>query len=263
MRDQPFFDVVQRHDRILKSMVGAGMHGLLRSERPFGPKRSFSYERPTVSTCPVVSSQFAAPAGHPYALSHDGTDLWLTDSDSSRSVYRLDPADGTVLDSWLYPTANRYPRGVALVAGTLWVLAVSGSGGVMPTVTAHDPDTGAITGLSFDVTANTVGLCWDGTGLWVMQTFGPPQFHRYGTDGVLQTTIPATELYLGIDFDGTNLIVVGHSTPDFLRTIDPATGDAVGDDCPLPSSTCVGVTVDSGTYWVTDTAGDVVYVMGS
>lgn len=52
MRDQPFLDPVERHERALRSTM-SGLRGRVQSERPFAPKRAFSFER-AATVAPVL-----------------------------------------------------------------------------------------------------------------------------------------------------------------------------------------------------------------
>ncbi|HUS73566.1 MAG TPA: hypothetical protein VMY06_10920, partial [Sedimentisphaerales bacterium] len=69
----------------------------------------------TVTELPIART-IALPGTWPYGLAFDGTAVWHTDGDTD-TIYRLDPADGTVLDST--PSPASHPTGLAWYDGNI------------------------------------------------------------------------------------------------------------------------------------------------
>ncbi|MBU0507842.1 choice-of-anchor D domain-containing protein [bacterium] len=75
---------------------------------------------------------FAAPGDQPFGLAWDGTTLWNSSTDTGADrIYRMDPATGAVLWSFVLPPhqsePSRRPRGLAWDGQYLWVLAYAQS----------------------------------------------------------------------------------------------------------------------------------------
>jgi len=66
-----------------------------------------------------ITLEFSAIADYPTGLAWDGTNLWLSDN-STNTIYKVNPADLSVLDS--FPAPGAYPNDLAWDGRYLWVI---------------------------------------------------------------------------------------------------------------------------------------------
>lgn len=111
-----------------------------------------------------VAVSFLSPGPSPCGLAWDGSYLWVAD-DSTDTIYKLDPANGTVLES--LPTPGDQPRGLTWDGSHFWtadqatrmVYKLDAEGTVLADVEAP----------SLDVEGQTPevgGVAFDGEHLW-------------------------------------------------------------------------------------------------
>ncbi len=79
---------------------------------------------------PQIELTFDAPSANISGLGYGAGSLWAVDK-STEYVYRLDPSDGTVENSWyLAANGSKVPAGLTFANNTIYV-----TGGTYPTLT--------------------------------------------------------------------------------------------------------------------------------
>lgn len=127
-----------------------------------------------------------SPDAEPHGLAFDGltNSLWLSDS-YSRYIYQLDPLDGNVLSSFLFP--GEAPHGLAWDGQYLWAIDNPNAMLYQLDTGGNVIDSGSILYLGND----PEGLAWDGQYFWITEN---------QSDKIYQVAIPepATLSLLGL-----------------------------------------------------------------
>lgn len=159
-----------------------------------------------------IISQIPAPGGNPDGLTWVDGYLWIT-SDTDYMLYKVDPADGAVVDQITPPGSG---------SGSLTGLTWDGEH-LLCTLQAPpwriyfiDTETGlAVDSIPTPSASNNEGLAWDGTYIWstnysnnVIYKLDP------GTGDVLEYFQPYSPMgCTGLAFDGFNIYVSMQNTP--------------------------------------------------
>jgi len=149
------------------------------------------------------------PTGYLRELAWDGANLWVASWDFPRSIYKLNPIDGSVIASFPAPFSG-HPDGLAWDGNYLWIGEEDGK------IYKVDPSTGQVI-YSFSVPLeapyNPRGLAWDGEHLWVgYQDVGLIREHDITTGYILTTfASPAGYSQQGLAWDGRCLWSTGNN----------------------------------------------------
>jgi hypothetical protein len=133
-----------------------------------------------ITTSGTIVKSFPSPYTGPDGLAWDGEYLWHTDFNSGL-LYKLDPADGTVLAS--YSAVS--PNGAAFDGRYVWY--VDNQSHLFYKV---DPATGGLIETVPSPSGNPRGLTFDGTYLWVSETSSDSIFQIDIGLGVFVTLTP-------------------------------------------------------------------------
>ncbi|MCP4633434.1 MAG: lactonase family protein [candidate division Zixibacteria bacterium] len=125
----------------------------------------FSFSNNGLTKPGEVILQFSSPGPCPQGLAWDGEYLWVAD-DSTDTIYKLNPLDGTVIHSFASPGSK--PRGLAWGNSHLWSLDDSDK-----KIFELDPTTGhQMSSLEAPIivlkkgASPLGGLAWGGQNLW-------------------------------------------------------------------------------------------------
>src|SRR4030042_730838 len=126
--------------------------------------KSTSPKPVSILTPPIIGA-FPAPDGAIRGLGYDGTHLWAANSGDGNSqygrmIYKLDPDNGTVINS--YSNFNSYPYGLTFDGADLWYCEFSPN-------TIYKLDTASFTiikSFAAPTTSFSLDLGWDGVYLY-------------------------------------------------------------------------------------------------
>jgi parallel beta-helix repeat protein len=147
-----------------------------------------------------------APTSHPRGLAWDGESIWLASWDSPRAIYKIDPANGSVLTSFPPPFSG-HPDGLAWDGLYLWIGEEDGR------IYKVDPSNGSAVfsfSVPYEPSGNPRGLTWDGTSMWVgYQSVG--LIKRHDADGNVLACFesPSGSYQQGLAWDGQHLWSTG------------------------------------------------------
>ena len=154
----------------------------------------------------------------PLSVEFDGTDLWVANA-TSGTVTRVRPGDGKVLDTWTGAT-----NAFAIVAamGRIFVAgSPNGSPGSLYMIDPTQP-AGAVTTLTSNLGATTVGIAFDGSRIWTANL--GPNSSQPGSVSIVTlnpttvTTVPiGIAGPIGILYDGANIWVTRQGTHTLLK----------------------------------------------
>lgn len=199
----------------------------------------------------VISSIPAAAGANSRGLTWDGTALWLADQVAT-SIHRVDPADGTVLDT--LSVAPDEPFGLAWDGAALWYVDNDGN------IRRIDPSTGTILE-SFPTPGGFPrGLTWDGQFLWHSDS-GTNLIYRLdpSSGNVLQSFAGPTTTPAGLAWDGAALWVAGRApNPTVLYRVNPSNG-ALMSSFLAPGAGPWGLAWDGITLWNADTDSELIF----
>jgi streptogramin lyase len=174
-----------------------------------------------------VIRSFAAPAGtQPNGLAWDGNNLWMSSYISQSGIYKLDPADGTVLHKCTPPVAWHEGYGGLAFDGTyLWQADAYGGG-----IYQLDPTDCSIVHTIPSPGNSPSDLAWDGQNLWVLSYPEQKMFKLDPTDGsIVDIFYAPSEIgqaqLAGLTYDG-RFLWLSTSNYDLLK-IDPSTGQVI------------------------------------
>ncbi|MBN1212594.1 MAG: transglutaminase [candidate division Zixibacteria bacterium] len=159
-------------------------------------------------------SSIPCPYNYPQGLSFDGEYLWNVDRKTDM-IYKIDPADGKLLDSLKAPGYN--PRGLAWDGQKLWLVDAEEN-----LIFGINPKTRITENTIYCPVSKPYGLTFDGTYLWVADD-GGDELHRIDrADGTTIKSLKApTSHPWGLAFDGTYLWVSDrYSDKIYQMTVD-------------------------------------------
>lgn len=174
-----------------------------------------------------VDRDIPTPSTFTEGLTWDGTNLWAA---GGQDVYKLDAADGTVLDSFLAPPAN--VRGLAWDGANLWATLSN------RTIYKLDQDDNGAVLASFPTPVSggsPRGLTWDGASLWTSEHNVLDIFKIDPADGTIldRLELPQRTTLIGLAWAGSELWQSHSSRQDeagsiFRRSIDGKLTHAIG-----------------------------------
>jgi len=199
----------------------------------------------------VIIQTFASPDVRPSGLGFDGENLWVVTDGPIPMLWKLDPTDGSVLDSMLAPVAESV-LGLDHDGNALW-----GSTQVPEEVFSASSSDGSVISSFTSPMAAPTGIVWDGLDLWHAGTGADLQLLNKN-DGSMIRSLPAPGQLAprGMAWDGTTLWLVdaAGTNDDAIYQLDPATGAAkivfvpAGD----PLTWMSGLTYDGKYLWMSD-----------
>jgi hypothetical protein len=136
----------------------------------------------------------------PVHVEFDGTDLWVANQ-GSRSVMRIRPSDGKVLETW---TEAMQATGIVAAMGRIFVTGQTNPGNLYmidPTQPA-----GAVTTLTTALGEFPVGIAFDGSRIWTANAFGSVSIVSLNPTLVTTVTTGFSNLN-GILYDGSHIWV--------------------------------------------------------
>ncbi len=154
-----------------------------------------------------------AVGDRPFFANCDGTDVWVTNVDSS-NVSRVRGSDGKLLATW---TGTVGPRGVLTAMGAVFVTGIS-SPGVLYRIDPREDPAGVAVAVTSSLGNAPVGVAFDGSKIWTANSGGSVSIVTPGTWSV--TTVTAGfEAPVGILYDGANIWVTdsGDSANTLLK----------------------------------------------
>jgi len=198
-----------------------------------------------------VRHRIPSPGPYPEGLAWDGTNLWNADFATS-TIYKLDPIDGTVVDS--FPSPQVQPNGLTYDGSALWLAVDSGDN----TIYKINPSTGDVIGTFDSPSEYPQGLAWDGRYLLHSDIFAMSIYTLDPDTGSIISSIYAPDAQpYGLAWDGTHVWNVDFGT-DRIFKLDPLTG-MVLEILPAPGKEPRGLTWDGSYLWCTDNATGSIY----
>lgn len=199
----------------------------------------------------VIIQTFASPDARPSDLAFDGEHLWVVTDGAVPTLWKLDPSDGSVVDSMPAPTAAA-TLGLEHVGTSLW-----GSTDDPDELYEASPVDGSVLGqLASPHTAPT-GVAWDGADLWHAGTGAALHLIEDATGASLRTLgAPGQAAPRGMAWDGTMLWVVDATGgfDDAIFQLDPIDGTEKIQFVPQGDSLGMmsGLTYDGKYLWMSD-----------
>lgn len=196
-----------------------------------------------------VLDSFSAPDVQPTGLAWDGEHLW-NGNGFPNGIYKLDPADGSVLDMFTGPGGGQ-------VWGLTWDGAHLRSSSIaLGFIYTLDPADGSIID-SFAAIPST-GLAWDGINLWASDLSGGDIYKLDPSDGsVLDSFAAPGDQPTGLTWDGENLWSVSVVT-GLIYKLDPADGSVL-DSFAAPGGLPTGLAWDGEHLWSASIATGLIY----
>lgn len=220
----------------------------------------------TLLSAQQIIKTIPAP-NYPYGLAYDGTNLWVgTSSTNSNKIWKIDPANGTVLDSitvpFIPPSGSYTVKALAWDGQYLWVF--------MDLPSAHHPDkfykvnpnTGAVLKtLNSPENDYIGGMDYFDNHIWYSQYYanqvpGRDKIIKMDTTGVTVDTLDTQgEQPMGVAYDG-NFVwcaedtgFVG-ATRQEMYAYDPVTGAYTGNFVRIPTDSPRDMTYDGTYFWL-------------
>ncbi|GAB4331218.1 MAG: hypothetical protein Kow0037_07620 [Calditrichia bacterium] len=201
---------------------------------------------------------------YPYGLAYDGTNLWVGCSyaNSADVLYKIDPADGTVLGTIPVPNSNGYytVKGLAYDGQYLWVFEDLPSASHPDKFYKVDPATGTVLKTLNSPKNNYVGgLAFANGTLWYSDYYGTtPEGQLVQVDtsngATLATIVTQGEQPMGVAFDGQFLWCVEDSgygqTRDEIYQYDPSNQTYTGTFIKNPVSKPRDMAYDGTYLWL-------------
>lgn len=151
----------------------------------------------------AVLNSYQPSFSHLRGMAWDGTYLWVSDwSTTVGRIYKLNPNDGAVIDSFLVPYGE-VSEGIAWANGFLWV---SGDTRIYKV----NPIDGSVVDFIDSPEWDPRGLTWDGQYLWVgFQDSGMVYQLNVNNGDIVQSFLSPAITQQGLAFDGQYLWVAG------------------------------------------------------
>lgn len=208
-------------------------------------------------------TSYDGPTSRGFGLAHDGTNLWYFAKTgfSSSEIFKLDPADGTVLDSFPNPGAQ---LGLGLAHdGTYLYVTDSNFGTQTETIFVVDPSDGSVVTSFADPASpsgSTTGLAFLAGSLFAIDDLTEVITELDPADGTVLNSFPiaVTGVFGGLASDGANLVTYENLSDEYL-VVDPTDGSII-DSFFLPAqvasfSVVRGLAFDGGTLFALELAG--------
>jgi hypothetical protein len=193
-------------------------------------------------------SSFASPDVYPNGLAWDGTNLWLLGG-SSDGFYKLDPSDGTVLDSFIPSEPTENAHGCTFDGTNLW--------GNWGDTEVYEYTTSGTLVSQFSSVNDTFGLAFDGTNLWISSHNN--NIYEYQTDGTqLGSFSSPISNPDDLAFDGTHIWIPA-GTDIYRVETDGTVVDSFDLSSISGSFSATGMTYDGIYFWVSDQTTDIIY----
>ena len=208
-----------------------------------GSYRSFTGLARVVATHP-------SPVPRPAGLGWDGTSLWMV-SDDDQTIYKLDPATMTILDSIPTPAAT-WSFGLGHDGSDLW-----GDVDSPELIYRLDDVTGAVLNSFASPYSSPNGVVFDGTNLW-HSAFSSDLALMDPSTGVVVRTIPSpgNGNPRGLElFDGSLWVVDANTYPeDGIYRLDPSNGSVLSSYVPAGAAfgLIYGLAHDGTRFWLSD-----------
>ncbi len=172
-----------------------------------------------------------APGTRCNAIAWDGEAMWVSDI-MAHYIYRISYENGTILQSYPYPTGIGFIEGLEFAGGYLWASSWEESNGNNSKILKLNPANGELLD-SFDYPTEPQwphGIAHDGQYLWV-NNFIRQQINSLDKinpeTGELISSIPATaDVSVGIEYIGNSLWVT-IASPNKIQRMNPSTGDII------------------------------------
>ncbi len=178
---------------------------------------------------------------HPYAVSSDGTHVWVTNS-GENTVSEIEAASGAVVDTI---PVGADPTGVSADGTHVWVANLG-----EPTVSEIDAASGVVVN-TIPVGADAYGVSSDGTHVWVTHPGAETVSEIEASTGTVLAVIPVDSRPYGISADGTHVWFV-NPEKDTVGEIE-ASSAALIRTIPVGSEP-EGISSDGTDVWVTNYA---------
>jgi DNA-binding beta-propeller fold protein YncE len=191
----------------------------------------------------------------------DGESIWVPDN-TTRTYYKLDPADGSVLTSFPFPPLILYSEGITFDGQNLWVTGWWESNGNKSYIFKIKPTTGEwLEYFTYPGGENDNwphGLTYDGTYLW-SNNFQTKTLDKINpANGELVSTLPApSDASVGIAWDGQYFWTNDYAQHLIFKQ-DPANGDILGSFSVLNTNTR-GMEWDGQYLWTVSWAAQTIY----
>jgi hypothetical protein len=199
---------------------------------------------------PNISSTSFRVGAQPTGMLFDGNYVWISNN-SSNSVTKLQPDDGTVLGTF---STGSYPVGLAFDGVNIWV-ADFGFNGAGNTATVLSARTGRPVPFSpVPVGQGPRGLAFDGANIWAADSAGGTVTKVRASGGMLLGTYKVGPGPECVAFDGENIWVTNRDDSS-LSKIRASDGKLMG--MFTVGSGPFGITFAAGHIWVANADSNV------
>ena len=208
---------------------------------------------------------YNAPTSRGFGLAHDGTSIWYFAKTGfvSSALFKLDPADGTVLDSFPAPGSS---IGLGLAHDGTYLYVTNSDFTTQPeTIFVVDPADGSIVTSYADPgspSGSTTGLAYLSGSLYAIDDVTEIITELDAADGTVLNSfaIGATGVIRGLASDGTNLVTYENLSDTYL-VVSPVDGSII-ESFFLPaqgarSALVTGLAFDGGTLYSLELASTV------
>ena len=202
-----------------------------------------------------VVKSFPSPSTIPFGLTWDGKYLWHSDR-ASGLIYKLNPADGSIITSFHPPKPISDPAGLTWDGRYLW--CADWSGGMIYKL---DVSTTSIVKSFPSPDGSPFGLAWDGKYLWCVEVFASRLYKLNPSDGSVMLSFEFPFWLSGLTFDGTHFWLTGQEpVVNGARQIYlvSLSGDILSEYQP-PGEGPKGLTWDGKYLWNCDNNTDTIY----
>lgn len=217
---------------------------------------------------------------YPYGLTFDGTNLWVgTSSTNSDQIWKIDPADGSVLGSIPVPfipaTGSYTVKALAFDGQNLWVFEDLPSANHPDKFYKVDPNSGAVLKTLNSPENNYIGgMDYFDDHIWYSQYFasqpsGQDVIIKMDTTGVpVDTIISVGEQPMGVAYNGQFVWCAEDTgfgaTRQEIYEYDPATSAYTGNFIRNPTASPRDMTYDGTYFWLVsyNTTNSIIYQFG-
>ena len=202
-------------------------------------------------------TSYEAPTSRGFGLAHDGTNLWYFAKTgfASSALFKLDPADGSVLDSFPAPGPS---IGLGLAHDGTFLYVTNSNFATQPeTIFVIDPSDGSIVTSYADPgspSGSTTGLAFLAGSLYAIDDVTEIISELDPADGTVLNSfsVAATGVIRGLASNGSNLVTYENLTDEYL-IVSPVDGSII-DSFFLPAqgpsfAQVTGLAFDGGTLY--------------